>query len=229
MPARRLAILGLTLLLGLAGIKALAHTPVAIGGIYDDPAVAVELPDPDVSRVVYGDLPVGRSYLWVAVDVAVPTELSLSLGVPFLERLRTYRPQLAVFGPGLPTLDVPVPVPAGLGGVLAVTWRTDDAPLFHEPFTGTDSWVLAESSINLPSAGRYYVVVWSASAIGGKAWVSIGTRESFRWRDLATWPQTINAVRAFHEVGRDPRLVNLANALYLSVAALLIAGLALLG
>lgn len=220
-------VLGVVGLLCLAAWPALAHAAAVVGGIYDDPALAVELADPDLSQVVYGDLPVGRSSLWTAVDVTAPMDLHVALGVPVLDRLRTFRPQLAVLGPDLPTLELPVAVPAGLGGILVVTSRIGDAERLHEPVTDTDSWVLGEATVRLPSPGRYYLVAWSASAVSGKAWVSVGTREAFGWSDLAALPRTIEAVRAFHELGPDPRLLNLAKVLYLSVAALLIAGLAL--
>jgi len=220
-------LLGVVALLGLGAMDVTAHKAAAIGGIYDDPAVAVELSDPDVSQVVYGELPVGRASLWVAVDVTEPMDLHLTLGVPLLEGLRTFRPQLAVLGPDLPELDIAVPIPAGLGGLLVITSRIDDAPTFHEPVTDTKSWLLGEATVRLPSPGRYYLVAWSASAVSGKAWIAVGTREDFGWADLVGLPQTIRAVRAFHEVGADPRLLNLSRALYLAGAALVIACLAL--
>ncbi len=228
MSRRIVVVLGVVGLLGLTAWPAFAHRPSAVGGIYDDPALAVELKDPDLSQVVYGDLPIGRSSLWMAIDVTAPMDLYVALGVPVLDRLRTFRPQFAVLGPDLPHLDLPVAVPAGLGGILVLTSRIGDAERFHEPITDTDSWFLGEATVRLPSPGRYYLVAWSASAVSGKAWVSVGTRESFGWGDLAALPRTIESVRAFHELGPDPRLLNLAKVLYLSVAALLIAGLALL-
>lgn len=226
--SKRVVVLGVMAWLILTAGQALAHKPMAIGGVFDDLALAIELENPDVSQVVYGDLPLGRSSLWTVVDVTAPMDLYVALGVPCLERLRTYRPQLAVVGPNLPALNIPVAVPSGLGGILVVTSRIDDVPRSHEPFTGTDSWVLAEATIPLLSSGRYYVVAWSASAVPGKVWIAVGTSEVFGWKDVAALPRTIEAVRAFHELGPDPRLAMAARALFLAVAALVIAGLALL-
>ncbi len=215
-----------SLVLGGAGV--LAHRAVAIGGIYDGPAVAVQLQDPNVSQVVYGDLPVAHPSLWVAVDVPAATDLHVQLGVPVIDRLRTYRPQLAVLGPDLPALAIPAAVPAGLGGVLVVTSSVGDAALFHEPVTDTDSWILGGATVRLPSAGRYYVVAWSSSIIDGKAWVAVGQREAFGWSDVVTLPRVINEVRAFHELGPDPRLMAASKAFYLAGIALVIACLVLL-
>jgi len=215
-------------LLLLASACAYAHRAVAIGGTYDDPSLAVQLSSPDVSQVVYGDMPLAHPSLWVAVDVPAGTDLYVQLGVPVIERLRTYRPQLAILGPDLPSLDLPISVPSGLGGMLVVTTSIGDAPIFHEPVTNTDSWILGDATVHLPSAGKYYIVAWSSSIIDGKAWIAVGTRESFGWSDLLTLPQVIQDVRSFCELGPDPRFVIAAKVLYLAAIAAAITLLALL-
>jgi hypothetical protein len=209
----------------LLSVGAQAHRPDAIGGTFDGAAQAVRVTDPDVSQVVYGDMPVAHPSLWVAVDVTAATDLYVQLGVPAIERLRTFRPQMAIVGPGLPSLALPFAVPSGLGGILVVTSSVADGALFHEPVTNTDSWILAESTGRLPTAGTYYVVVWSSAIVDGKVWVAVGQREAFGWKDIMTLPETINAVRAFHEVGSDPRLVTAGKVLFLAAVALAIAGL----
>ncbi len=227
--AKRIAlVLGILAALALGGVGTVAHRAVVIGGTYDGPASAIELADPTVSQVVYGDLPVAHPSLWVAVDVPAATDLYVELGVPVLERLRTYRPQFAVLGPDLPALGIPVAVPAGLGGLLVVTSSVGDAPIFHEPVTNTDSWIVSEATVHFPSAGRYYVVAWSTSIFDGKAWIAVGTREVFGWSDMVTLPRVIRDVRAFHEMGPDVRLETMAKALYLGAIALVIAALVLL-
>lgn len=227
--AKRIAlVLGVLGVWVLVGVGVSAHRAVAIGGTYDGPALAIQLAAPDLSQVVYGDLPVAHPSLWVAVDVPAATDLYVQLGVPVLQRLRTYRPQLAIFGPELPVLGIPVAVPAGLGGLLIVTSSIGDAPIFHEPITDTDSWILGEATVHLPSAGRYYVVAWSSSIMDGKAWIAVGSREAFGWNDVITLPDVVRAVRAFHEVGPDVRLETVAKALYLGAIALVIAALVLL-
>lgn len=226
MIGRAKAGFGPVVLVLLLAVPCAAHQAVAIGGVYDDPAVAVEIFDPEVSQVVYGDLPVGRASLWMAVEVPAAMDIYVQIGVPYIDRLRAYRPQLALLGPGLPSLDLPIPVPAGLGGMLVVTSRIGDAPVWREPVTGTRSWILGEATLRVPGPGKYYVVAWSASAVGGKAWVAVGTRESFTVRDLAALPRVIDGVRAFHELGPDPRLQAMARVAFLAVVSLLIAGLA---
>jgi hypothetical protein len=217
--------LGAAALVVLVSAVALAHRPDAIGGTFDGPAEAVRATDPNVSQVVYGDMPAARPSLWVAIDVAAATDVYVQLGVPALDRLRTFRPMMAIVGPGLPSLALPFATPPGMGGTLVVTSSVADGALFHEPVTDTDSWILAESTVRLPTAGTYYIVVWSSSIVDGKAWVATGQREAFGWKDILTLPKVINAVRAFHEAGPDLRLITTSKILFLVAFALAIAGL----
>jgi len=217
--------LGAAALAVLLSVGGLAHRPVATGGTFDGPTESVRVTDPDVSQVAYGDVSVAHPSLWVAVEVAAATDLYVQLGVPAIERLRTFRPQMAIVGPGLPSLALPFAVPSGLGGILVVTSSVADGAFSHEPVTNTDSWILGEALIHLPTAGMYYVVVWSSAIVGGKAWVAVGQREAFGWKDIVTLPKTINAVRAFHEVGPDSRLITASKILFLAAVALAIAGL----
>jgi hypothetical protein len=216
---------GAAALAALLSVGALAHRPVAIGGTFEGPAGAARVTDPGVSQVVYGDVSVAHPSLWVAVDVAAATDLYVQLGVPALDRLRTFRPQMAIVGPGLLSLALPFAIPSETGGILVVTSSVADGTFFHEPVTNTDSWILGEASVHLSAAGTYYLVVWSSSIVDGKAWVAVGRREAFGWKDLVTLPETINAVRAFHEVGPDPRLITASKSLFLAGFALAIAGL----
>jgi hypothetical protein len=209
----------------LVSVGASAHRPSAIGGTFDGPTKAVRVTGPSVSQVVYGDVSIAHPSLWVAVAVAAATDLYVQLGVPALERLRMFRPQMAIVGPGLPSLALPFEVPTGMGASLVVTSSVADGAFFHEPFTNTDSRILAESTVRLPTAGAYYVVVWSSAIMDGKAWVAVGQREMFGWKDIVTLPKTINAVRAFHEVGPDSRLITAGKILFLAAVALAIAGL----
>jgi hypothetical protein len=221
-------VVGAALVVGLVSVGSLGHRAAAVGGTHDDPASAVQLSDADLSQVVYGELLAAHPSLWVTVDVPTATDLSLQLGIPALDRLRTYRLQWVVLGPELPLIALPISVPSGLGGMLVLTSSVDDATVFHEPVTDTTSWVLGEATVHLPASGRYYIVAWSPSIMDGKAWIAVGRREAFGWKDLTSLRQVIDEVRAFHEAGPDPRFLMASKALYLAGIALLIACLAFL-
>jgi hypothetical protein len=73
---------------------------------------------------------------------------------------------------------------------------------FHEPVTGTDSWILIETTVRLPATGRYYVVAYpdDATPPGDKLWMAIGTKERFGLADLLNLGKIKRFVRSFHEV-----------------------------
>ena len=203
-----------------------AHKPVSIGGTYPTFDRALWMEDIDVSQVVYADLTQADRALWLAFDADAGTRLDLSLGVPVIDRLAGYRPSLAVLGPGLPLIELPFETPPDLGGVAFDTSEGGEPTYFHEPFTGTDSWILVEEAVDLPQSGTYYVIAWPAGDVADKLWVAIGLREQFGVRDILSLPTVVRDVRAFHEVNRGPSAVAIVGKLlFLALAAGLIAWL----
>jgi hypothetical protein len=96
-------------------------------------------------------------------------------------------------------VDVPFAVPEGYGGWVFLS--DDTAPTeFHEPFTGTNSWILLEENLVLPTAGKYYVVAFDPAGSPGKLWVAVGESEAFGLSDIISLPATIKEVRKFHEI-----------------------------
>jgi hypothetical protein len=196
---RTLRTLSTALLILGAATPALAHKPIEIGAVSPSQSTALRLEAVDVSQVVYAELTPGHPQLWLTFDAAAGFDLSISLGVP-AGRGAGYRPSLFLLGPGLPNLDLPFSPPVGYGGLAVVSAATAAATPFHEPFTGTDSWILVERTLRLPASGTYYLVVMSADASYGKLWVAVGTREAFSWKDIVSLPATVRDVRSFHEV-----------------------------
>jgi len=175
-----------------------------------------------VSQVAHVELSEAVTTFWLTVELASLGRLNLSLGVPVIDRLGSLRPALVVVGPGLPEVDAGFPIPAGLGARVLKTDNVTAPERFHEPFTGTDSWTLGEWSVDLPEAGRYDVVAYVPSGGAGKLWVALGEREAFGAADILMLPETVRAVRRFHEVGGNPVWLN---ALVYGVVALAALGL----
>ncbi len=199
MPVLLRCALAVSFLLICCSLPALAHKPASIGGIFPTADEALRMENIDVSQVVYSPLTATDPQLWLTLEATAGTVLDVSLGVPVLDRLAEYRPNLAVLGPGLPAIDLPMDVPPGIGGV--VFESAGRAPRrFHEHVTGTESWILIENAVTLPETGTYYVVAFPTGAQIDKLWVAIGTREQFGLRDLLSFPTIIRDVRAFHEV-----------------------------
>jgi monofunctional biosynthetic peptidoglycan transglycosylase len=123
----------------------------------------------------------------------------LQIGVPVLDRLRKYRPALALLGRGLPNVRLPFEYPSGLGGLVVDTRNVGEPREFYEPFTRTRSWILSEQDVQLPEAGRYYVVAFVPGGTPGKLWAALGRKEVWGPKDLLRMPQIIADVRKFHE------------------------------
>lgn len=204
----------------LVGFPVWAHKPLSSEGAYGNANNALYLEGIDVSQVIYYELTVEEKQLWLVFDKQAEQDLYLSLGVPVIERLATFGPAVAVLGPGLPEEALPFAVPEGLGGLVFETGTVAQPEGFHEPFTGTDSWVLFEEAIALPGSGRHYVVAYSPLSEPGKLWVAIGQREAFGMRDVLDLPATIRRVRAFHEVAGQPRWLRVSAGIGLTLVGL---------
>ncbi len=221
-------VLAFVVVAGIA-VSGYCHRPLAIRGIHPGPEQALLVPDLAVSQVAYHELTAADPTFWMTVELTGPATLDLSLGVPAIKRLTAFRPSLAVIGSGLPAVSLPFSAhlgfDTGVGGVILTTTDVADPEQFYEPFTGTDSWILGKWSVDLPAAGRYYVVAYHPSGDAGKLWVALGEREAFAASDILALPATIQAVRRFHEVGGNPVWLS---ALVYSAMALVAVGLWLL-
>jgi hypothetical protein len=177
-----------------------AHRPIFTQDKAVDPNTAVVISTPDISQVIYRAIDPNQPQLWLAVDADEGFELYVQIGVPVIERLKNYRPAVAVVGPGLANPHVPFAIPDGSGAVMIATEEIETPRFFHEHFTGTDSWILHSQTIILPETGRYYIVAYDPAGKGGKLWLSVGRREQFSAEDWAQFAEWKRKIRRFHEV-----------------------------
>jgi monofunctional biosynthetic peptidoglycan transglycosylase len=161
---------------------------------------AIEFQDVQISRVVYHEVTAQAPQVWITFEIEQPQELFHQIGVPVLDRLRKYRPAMALLGPGLPDVRLPFESPSGLGGLVLDTNEIENPKEFYEPFTGTSSWILREEDVQLPKAGRYYVVAFDPDGKPGKLWAALGRKEVWGVKDMLKMPKIITEVRQFHEV-----------------------------
>ncbi|HEX2573087.1 MAG TPA: hypothetical protein VH877_26300 [Polyangia bacterium] len=178
---------------------AAAHVPYFTSTENRDAAHALPLPDTRISRVVYAELPCDVRAAWVSVLGQAGTSLALQLGIPVLDELMSYRPAVALVGPGLPPAPsgLPFEVPAGQGALLFATNRVETPKRFHEEYSNTDSWVLLETTQPLPSTGKYYLIVFDPTGPLGRAgrlWIATGTEERV---DPRMVQQVLPRVQAF--------------------------------
>jgi len=204
----------------LAGFSARAHKPLPFEGSYGDANEALYVEHIDVSQVIYYELSAKQPQLWLTFDKEAEQDLYLSLGVPVIERLAGYRPAVAVLGPGLPKAPLPFAIPEGFGALVFDTSDDASPEEFHEPVTGTDSWVLFKQTVALPGSGRHYVVAYSPTGKPEKLWVAIGLREAFGMGDVIGLPATVRRVRAFHELAGQPRWLTISAGIGLTLVGL---------
>jgi hypothetical protein len=179
-----------------------AHKPIFPDGRGCDQADAIAVEDVSVSQVAYTELTETCPQLWLTFEGVAGQDLYLQIALPQIERFKDLRPAVAVLGPGLPTVSVPFAVPSGYGGYVFKTDDVSEPKAFHEPFTGTDSWILKELNQTVPAAGTYYIVAYIPSGQFGKIWVAFGKAEQFGLGDLLNFGNIVATVRAFHEVSR---------------------------
>jgi hypothetical protein len=177
-----------------------AHKPIFSDGSADNADSAILIDDVTISQVVYHEVTEGATQVWLTFEGQANYVLTVQLGVPFIERLADFRPAVAAVGPFLAEADLPVDVPPGMGAAVWTTEDVADPEFFHEPFTGTDSWILGQFQLTLPTTGRYYVAAYVPSGDLGKLWVAVGEREQFGLEDILSLPAVIERVREFHEV-----------------------------
>jgi pimeloyl-ACP methyl ester carboxylesterase len=183
----------------LAG-TALAHRPILTDDKATGPDTAIRIKDPQISQVVYREIAKDSAQVWLSFEVPKNFRLFAQIGVPVIDRLKSFRPAMAVVGPGLPERDPPFKLPRGAGAKVLLTKEVAKPRFFHEPFTGTDSWILRSETVVLPQAGRYYLVAFSPDRQTGKLWLSVGQKESFGLKDFADFPAWTKKIRKFHEV-----------------------------
>jgi len=199
-----------------------AHRPSFPTGAAGTPEAAVRVRDVDLSQVWYYEATEEAPRLWLTFDGRRDQEVFVQIGVPVIERYRSLRPSVALLGPGLPAAELPFGVPEELGGRVVSTEDVQEPRFFYERFTGTDSWIVHETTLELAADGKHYVVAYLPPDVVGKLWVSLGTREEFGPGDMTKMNEWTRKVRAFHEVeGRSSFQKKAGTAL-----AALVAGLA---
>jgi len=203
----------------LSGVSAFGHKPLPFGEVHGDASHALLVHDIDVSQVAYFEITAASPQYWLAFDAVKGEGLALQIGAPVIDRYKGFRPAVAVLGPGLPAIALPFAIPQGYGGLILSTDAVADPPVFHEPFTGTDSWTLRDDKLALAGAGRYDVVLYSPRGDTGKLWVAIGEKEAFGFADFLGLPAVVREVREFHEVLGRPAWLDTAGWVAFGVVA----------
>ena len=169
-----------TFLIALAALvsAASAHKP-SFANNYSGYGSAFTVLDPDISIVLYAEMTCSEQELWMEMETGDRDEVWIELGVPMLDRLEDYRPSIALIAPGLPEADLPFSIPSGMGATVIDTDDVTDPQYFYEPFTQTESWILYQGWLTVPSNEQVFLVSWNPDAYTGKLWVAVGKTEDF--------------------------------------------------
>ena len=186
-------------LICLTSVSSWAHKPISAEQNPDSYTGAVEVADPEISQVYYSNLDPQRPQTWMVFDGSAGESIYFSIGIPVIDRLKDFRPKIALIGPGLPIHSLGFPTPAGTGRIFDSRSRPES---FHEPVTGTESSILLERRVVLAESGRFYLVAYADSDLpeNPKLWISVGTKEQFGLSDLLKLGKIRREVREFHEV-----------------------------
>jgi len=187
-------------LLLLTALPASAHQLIQVSTQPLDAANAIAIDDVTISQVAYHVASDTAPALWMTFEGTAGQQVYFETGVPYIERLAGLRPTTMLVGPGLPQVDTPFPLPEGAGAILYPTGDVTAPEVFDEEFTGTSSWKYGPWEPVLPETGRYYIVTFLPEGGAGKFWTAAGKAEVFGLEDILTLPQTIIAVRQYHEV-----------------------------
>lgn len=163
---------------------------------------AIKILDPSISRVFYSLVNPLAPYTWFVFNARKGDSISLSVGVPYIERLRGLVPIALLIGPGLPASDLPFGIPDGYGSI--VLENSLPPVYFHEEFTDTKSWIYVDRKVEIRISGTYYFVAYPSDPTPGnnKLWMAIGTRERFSLMDILSFLKIRKYVRNFHETGQ---------------------------
>ena len=167
---------------------------------------AQDIPDPLVSRAVYGTLVGGESfdaYRFVTsadATVSIPVELL----VPDTAANARFRPTFAVIGAGDMTGASSLPVrvrehlkaiEASVPVTVAADPGTNPRDTEYEPFVGETLFKGAAARADIGGRRTYYVIVYDASGGTGEYRLALGEIESFTFIDVVRTPLDILRVK----------------------------------
>ena len=101
--------------------QANAHRPIFTEDKATGPDTAIPIKDPQISQVVYREITKDSSQVWLAFEVPKDFKLFVQIGVPAIDRLKDFRPAMAIVGPGLPDNDPPLTLPKDAGAKVLLT------------------------------------------------------------------------------------------------------------
>ena len=154
-----------------------------------------------ISQVWYFTQDKPTSDIWLKFTIEDPDQLFVQIGVPVLDKLENYNPTLEIYHEheisqtnphehNIFTTNFDKPSETCTSNSI----RTVPC-IFHESFTDTYSWILAEDRIQL-EPGTYYL--HGKSDHKGTMWIAVGEIEDFSLLQLPYITDTTSAINNAH-------------------------------
>ena len=172
-------------------------------GSFDNPQV---VPQPWFMWFVMGELQTPDDIDVVTFDYKAGDRFKVEVFIPAHNELRTFSPNIALVGPGLPQPSVKLPfdLPRGMGAVVATSDSTFD---YFDVFTQVTYFPRAKIDMPLPQTGRYFVVIWGKPVGMARYALDIGVMENFAPAVVARYPINWYEVRDYLRWGVWPALL----------------------
>jgi len=187
------------ILINLFLVFSFAHKPLFPSIMPSSFENALEIKDPSISQVLYSKISQSSPYTWFRFQAHKGDIITLSVGVPLIDRLKDLVPRAILIGPSLPTQELPFQIPVGYGSAFLTT---NNPPLaFFEKFTRTNSWIYVNQQVTISTSGTYYFVAYPLNITpnNDKLWMVIGTKERFGIFEILSFCKIIKYVQEFHE------------------------------
>jgi hypothetical protein len=167
---------------------------------------APDIPDPRVSRAVYGTLVDGEAFDAYRFTTTAAATMTIPVGilVPDTKANAGFRPTIAVIGVGdagsaaglpssirdhLRSVQAPVPV------LILADPGTSPRETEYEPFVGETLFKGGSASVAIGGYGTYYVVVYDPHGGTGDYRLALGQAESFTPREALRTPLDVLRIK----------------------------------
>jgi hypothetical protein len=183
-----------------------AHAPLGTG---DNESIgkATVIPDPTKSWALYSALNSDGDPQYYTFDVTAGQTIHVTMYKSMRDEDTSFTPRLVIIGPSLtPQGNIPskITTPSGLNAQLVN--QIDPAPTF-EPFSPGTFIGLADTMLENPTSGKYYLVVFEQSDTpkGGNYGLAIGERETYTVDEWILIP--FNLINIFQWEGQSLVLI----------------------
>ncbi|MBC9783136.1 hypothetical protein H1S01_01270 [Heliobacterium chlorum] len=151
------------------------------------------------SQIIYGKLFYAGQTDYFRVQGKKGDLLLFELAIPRRGGLETFRPSVAVIGPGLPMVSLDTSycvIPNGLGAhIVEPSLRERE---ITDPMTGCDYWLTQVFQFRLPSDADYYLAVFDKEGKPGKYSLQVGVPEERSIAQGLKHPVQVLQVRAWY-------------------------------